>query len=284
MDDFKYLEYLEKVYTEDRVVDSYNIQWAPYHLYPSIYHVNGLPIHFDKNAKKILIAFSGGADSTMLTYMLCKLIEREKFETKIHMFTMIRFWNDKPWLTPMATDVFNWLQSKFPNIIVEQHWGFIPPPFELIPMEKIGIENNKANLDALVTQEYQNYLMQTYNYEWIYSGVTMNPPNLSKDQPVFRNEENVLNDIGSVIFSKALNPFGFLRKNFTMAQYQNYQLDELLALTRSCEANSFRLKNTSWNGNKYPPECGHCFFCKEKQWGKDNAAGFLMPDKGMSDV
>lgn len=59
-----------------------------------------------------------------------------------------------------------------------------------------------------------------------------------------------------------------------MAQYINYRLDDLLKLTRSCEISTAEIKE-HYN-TKYPPECGTCFFCQEKEWGKNNAEGFLL--------
>jgi hypothetical protein len=61
-----------------------------------------------------------------------------------------------------------------------------------------------------------------------------------------------------------------------MAQYHNYNQWDLLKLTRSCEADVAEYGEEYRYNRQYPPECGHCFFCKEKQWGLDNCKGFLL--------
>lgn len=277
MDDKHYLDYLEKGYTNQGFVKAYEAIWQ--RKYPEILKINGLPIHFDPNAKKILVALSGGADSSMLTYMLCKLIEREKLETKIYCYTMVRFWKEKPWLEPMSTDVYNWLKNKFPNIIMHQHIGFLPPVFETVPLGNLGIKTMlppMANCDVLVSVEYQTYLLESKGYEWVYSGTTMNPPLNTTDQPKFRDEKVIKDNWSWVIDGPSVNPFGLLRKNYTMAQYINYDLDELLQLTRSCEGDAQLFGDEYRHNGKYPPECGFCFFCEEKHWGLENSKGFLL--------
>ena len=274
MDDFKYLDYLELHYKKQDFIKQYETQ---YRRYPNVYRINGLPIHLDKHAKKILVAFSGGADSSLLLYMLCTLIKREKLKTKIDVYTMIRFWEQKPWLKPMAEDAFGYLKKQFPDIIGIQHWGFLPHEFETVPLKKLNLRNltlpAMAKCDVLITHDYQEYLIKSYNYEWVYSGTTMNPPIDNNQAPAFRNETVVKDNWDWVITGSCINPFGLLRKNYTMAQYVNYKLETLLKLTRSCEVSLFEIEDYK---TKYPPECGTCFFCQEKEWGKNNVEGFLL--------
>ena len=277
MDDFKYLDYLELHYKKQDFIKQYETQ---YRRYPNVYRINGLPIHLDKHAKKILVAFSGGADSSLLLYMLCTLIKREKLKTKIDVYTMIRFWEQKPWLKPMAEDAFGYLKKQFPDIIGIQHWGFLPHEFETVPLKKLNLRNltlpSMAKCDVLITHSYQVFLLETYKYDWVYSGTTMNPPIDNNQAPAFRNEKVVKDNWDWVITGSCINPFGLLRKNYTMAQYVNYKLETLLKLTRSCEGDIAQFGEEYRHNRQYPPECGHCFFCQEKEWGKNNAQGFLL--------
>ena len=50
MDDFEYLNYLDKSYANREFVNKFEDKWYP-RKYPSVYKINGLPIHFDKDAK-----------------------------------------------------------------------------------------------------------------------------------------------------------------------------------------------------------------------------------------
>ena len=51
MDDFKYLDYLELHYKKQDFIEQYEKIQYP-RRYPNVYRINGLPIHFDKHAKK----------------------------------------------------------------------------------------------------------------------------------------------------------------------------------------------------------------------------------------
>ena len=278
MDDKAYLKYLEQGYKDKTFIETYEKIFGKY---PEIHNINGLPIHFDPTAKNILISLSGGADSTVLTYMICDYIEKNNYATKVYCMTLVRFWKNKPWLTPMAKDVFNYLKERFPNIIQEQVWGFLPPEFEDVPLSRLQKPElfqrlpKEANCDVLVTVDFQDYVMKTYAIEWIYTGITMNPPFATEDEPTFRNEEFVKDNWNWAISGPAINPFGLLRKNFTMAQYKNYNLQDLLKLTRSCEGDVFEFGEAYLHIPTYPPECGHCFFCQEKKWAIENCNGFL---------
>lgn len=279
MDDKVYLDYLEQGYKHKKFVNSYELIFRKY---PEIHHINGLPIHFDPNAKNILISLSGGADSSILAYMLCDYIEKNNYNISVHFMTLVRFWKEKPWLENSGKNVYAYLKKRFPSICKDQHWGFLPPQFEDVPLTNLNKPAiftklpEKANCDVLVTIEFQEYLMNKLKIDFLYTGTTMNPPLNTEDQPTFRNEEYIKNKWEWALSGPCVNPFGLLRKNFTMAQYHNYNLWDLLELTRSCEADVFVFGEEYRHNGKTPPECGTCFFCKEKQWGLDNCEGFLL--------
>ena len=279
MDDKHYLDYLEAGYKDEQFIKTYEMIFRPY---PEIHRINGLPVHFDPNAKNLLVSLSGGADSSILTYMLCDYIEKNNYNNKIYCMTLVRFWKEKPWLAPMAEDVYNYLKARFPDIIQEQIWGFLPPEFEDVPLTRLGKEHlftklpREANCDVLCTLDFQEYVMYRYNIDLIYTGITMNPPFATDDEPTFRNEEFMKDNWDWAISGPAINPFGLLRKNYTMAQYHNYDQWDLLKLTRSCEGDIAEFGEENRRNRQYPPECGHCFFCQEKKWGLDNCNGFLL--------
>jgi hypothetical protein len=64
-----------------------------------------------------------------------------------------------------------------------------------------------------------------------------------------------------------------------MAQYKNFNIEDLLELTRSCEGSSTILDNKfgkdKWTSRGSDYVCGNCFFCSERQWGIDNSNIFL---------
>lgn len=253
--------------------------------YPEIQDINGLPFHFDPSFKRIGLSLSGGADSSLLFYILCKLIEETESNCKIMPITMVRFFDTKPWLKKPAKDVYAWMKERFPNIIEEHNWGFIPPDLEVVKLKNLQLphldmmlKTDLMFIDVLCTISYNEYLIKSEKLDYIYSGTTMNPPENFDHAPEFRNKHVVeKKGIDSVINGNAINPFTFITKDWIMAQYENYELYDLLKLTRSCEADT-RVLGKMWLhiDDKQPPACGMCFFCKERQWGIDNMEKFLI--------
>ena len=267
-----YLDYLYNGYTNADLVRGYESLWN--RPYPDVIQVNKFPIHFDKSAKKILVTLSGGADSAILFYMLAKLIFDLKIETKLYAVTVSRFYKTKPWLEISANKVFEYVKNKFPTVVIEQYWGFMPPTLETVTLKEINVKHIKGDYaDVLYMTEYQDYLIKKHNFDYVYSGTTMNPD--IENGPTFREPSQIKENWFWVVAGKSINPFGMLKKNFTIAQYHNYNVLDLFELTRSCEGDIKTFGNVYKDNNKIPPVCGECFFCKERKWGDDNKQEFL---------
>lgn len=276
-------EILKEKYSDQIYIKNYE----NYHgkKYPDFHNVNGLPIHFDTSFTEIGISLSGGADSSLLFYILCDLAEKTGSKVKIHATTMVRFYDTKPWLEKPAKDVFDWMKTRFPDIVGDHNWGFIPPDLEVVKMKKLGLRhlnnNYPADLmfcDVLCTVTYHDYLIKQKNWSFIYSGTTMNPPENYANAPEFRTVEVLeTHGIDTVVNATVINPFALVQKDWIMAQYKNFELQDLLPLTRSCEADA-KVLGEMWLDIKdqQPPACGQCFFCKERQWGSDNMDKFLV--------
>lgn len=276
-------ELLKEKYSDQLYIKNYE----NYHgkKYPDIHDVNGLPIHFDSSFKDIGISLSGGADSSLLFYILCDLAEKTNSKVKIHATTMVRFFDTKPWLEKPARDVYAWMKERFPNVVGEHDWGFIPPDLEVVKMKKLGLRHLNSMYatdlmfcDVLCTITYQQYLINRKKWSFIYSGTTMNPPENFENAPQFRTKEVLeQHGIDHVVNATVINPFALVQKDWVMAQYENFQLNDLLDLTRSCEADT-KVLGEMWMHieDEQPPACGMCFFCKERQWGIDNREKFLI--------
>jgi hypothetical protein len=273
------------------------------------YVINGVPIIFDKKDKDIAITLSGGADSTMLLYLLCTIIRSQALKTRIHCMTLLRFTEDRMYLEDVVTGVINYIKEKFPDIEIIQHWGFIPTALEMTPLSALeaGLRKTNAyaefelvmkrgaNADVFAVHAYSMYIRKKHNICWQYDGTTTNPEHTAdgKFTPVFRNPRTLdENDMrGAYTLSEWYNqadrlhttlvnsPFEFIQKNWVMAQYKNFGLEELLELTRSCEGSTTALNaihgegNWTTRGSDYV--CGYCFFCDERQWGIDASNIFL---------
>lgn len=273
------------------------------------YSINGVPIIFDKRNEDIAITLSGGADSTMLLFLLCNIIRTQELKTKIHCITLLRFTEDRMYLEDVVNGVVEWMRAKFPEIEILQHLGFIPTALEMTPLADLttgltrtGAINDfqevikrGATADVYAVNSYSVYIRRRYNIGWQYDGTTTNPEHSvgERSTPVFRNpRELTLADLRGActlteyygIDEKPNNtltnsPFEFIQKNWVMAQYKNFGIEDLLELTRSCEGSNIALNarfgkgNWTTRGSDYV--CGHCFFCDERKWGIDNSDIFL---------
>lgn len=272
---------LKQAYKDTKFVKEYE----SFHMrtYPDVLDVNGLPFHFPKNAKRIGLTFSGGADSTLLLFILANIVKEHNLETKIYPIHNIRFYDTKPWLSYMAEDAHRYLQDRFPSIIQDISFGFIAPELELVKISALDqphlkhlFDVDKTTCDVIVDWHYQQYMQKKLNLEYVYSGTTMNPPNEHKKAPKFRDSSVVKDNIKYVISASMINPFALITKDWIMAQYDNFELNELLSKTRSCEADK-NVLNLVWKiGDDYPPECGTCFFCEERKWGNNNKQQHLI--------
>jgi len=274
-------EHLTELYNNKELKDKWI--WKHKDFLPPTVIVNDLPIHFSSAFKRIGISMSGGADSTLLAYILLKLITENKIDCKLYPFHMVRFADTKPWLEYIARDVWNWLDKKFPGILQPLEYGFIPSDLETLPLSVVNPKNfenvdfTRCNTDVLITQRFKEYFVKKHNLRFVYSGTTTNPPfDNNLNAPQFREADQTNLNPELVIAPAMINPFALITKDWVMAQYENFQIPELLNLTRSCEADSLQLDIHKWNpGRVYPKPCGECFFCKERDWGIVNSSKYV---------
>lgn len=274
------IEKIKELYNNPVLIKQYQDKYEKD--FPEQHDIQGLPLLFDKDAKNILINFSGGADSTLLLYFLCKLIQEKNFKTKVYPVTYLRFADTKPWLEKVVVNVYNYFKLNFPDIIQEQLWGFVPTEFETVKISKLEnpqldaeFPSTEMHCDVLCTLRYQEYIMRKYKIDYVYSGTTTNPSDFIEGEPAFRNISINIENISWALQGPAINPFAFIKKNWVLSQYQKLHLNDLLGITRSCSADTKLLGAEYLYNNQIPHECGICFFCKEKQWAKENMKEFI---------
>lgn len=278
------MDHLYKLYTDLEFVNFYKKYHAK--AYPDLHIINGLPIHFSSNFERIGLSMSGGADSSLLFYILCKLIEETNSQCKIYPITMIRGYKSKPWDEVVQTNVYNWFKTRFPNIVQDHYKGFIPPDFELVPISRLNLSHlnvrygsvaDVTNTDVICTVDFLDYMHTKYKLDYVYSGTTTNPTEINNTgAPKFRNKENMKLNVHKVISKTEIDPFALITKEWIVAQYYNYQILDLFDLTRSCDSDANTIgKDTLLTPDVVPPPCGVCFFCKERQWAIDNKDKYL---------
>lgn len=245
-----------------------------------LYTVNVDDVRFpiNHNWKNVLVMLSGGADSACLTYILCKIIQEKKLKIKINVVSGIRVWKSRPWAADVSEDVYNWLKKAFPKIIGKRHTIFVPTYFE---HSNLGNAFDGRPGEAIVLSEYVEYLCNTLGYDAVYNATTQNPTNYEGDRMEGRDASNA--EILCSAHEKywKLGPLKTTTKKWVIKQYKKYNILDLLRTTRSCEGDAYlvdTMYGLDWQWyekGKEVPECGKCFWCKEKEWAlKENKIEF----------
>lgn len=109
------------------------------------------------------------------------------------------------------------------------------------------------------------------------SGITSNPKvevvmedsrgkirNITKDGL----PDRVTNNAPQMLFGsdgqRFYHPFVNVDKRFVAAMYKKYNVEDLLDLTRSCEA--IPSEDAPFDPNFEKTPCGHCWWCLERKW------------------
>lgn len=250
-----------------------------------LHYVNKLPIPFDMSWNKIGIAVSGGADSALLAYILCSLIAENNLSTEVHVISNIRGWKSKPWQRQNSLEVFQYLQSSFPNVRFQRHENFVPPEFEWADkgptlVDEYGKQVSGDNIELRAFAEYVGF---HHSLDAYYNAVTHNPKNteLPSAMPT-RNLEANLDTSRLMIMTHmnllACHPFRFVDKSWIMSTYIQLDKLDLFNITRSCEGDKsvrpevfFDLDYKTYKPGDSVPICGRCFWCKERAWAWENA-------------
>ena len=206
----------------------------------------------------ICLWMSGGADSTMLAFLLAKTIKDYGLNLKILPISFKR--DDKPWNLWTAANVIerieNILDLKKGEIFLNHNFC------------DFGDYRQKLT-HSIKLKNHISLLKDNKLITITYNGLTHNPdplpPELENKREVIRdvspkeylNEKIKKHDFEEEIISK---PFLFLDKSFIANLYNKHNLlESLLPYTRSCEGFA---KNTKFFKNS----CKTCWWCKERNW------------------
>lgn len=238
-----------------------------------------LDIPLDKKWKRIGVNLSGGADSALLTYLLCKIIDENQLETQIDIVTFQRCWETRPWQGYIAQQVYMWLLNNFPSIISKRHLCYIPPELE---HGVIGPIVDGRSGDQIIVGSYNKYAAWHYKLEAVYNATSKNPDNLREDRMRNRDKDAVqghvkdLWDVNPRVQSVFVHPFRFVKKDWIVAQYHINEIIDLYKITRSCEGDINHHDNVreacghfkDYHEGMHIPECGQCWWCEERSWAE----------------
>lgn len=234
---------------------------------PIMYDDVSLPI--DPNWKRVGISLSGGADSALLAYLVCSNTDAE-----IHIVTQIRCWKTRPWQEYGSEQVYNWLVSRFPNLKFKRHTNFIPPDLEW-GREGPNILDEYGRLKSgnqIILRSYNEYIGHKEKFNAWFAAVNKNPDIKIEGALEDRNEGHVppvMEHMGVAV----CHPFVYTMKDWIIQKYYDLDILDLLNLTRSCEGDRIDypevfgdLDYKTYTPGQAVPECGKCFWCKEREW------------------
>jgi len=234
-----------------------------------IFHnIDGVDIPIDHSWKSIAISLSGGADSALLSYLLCSLIK----DQEIHVISHIRMWKTRPWQSDNSRDVYDWLRKRFPDLKFYRHLNFIAPDIEYgnigpIIKDEYGkmVSGDNAQIRA-----FSEYICFNHEIDAYFNAVTRNPKNVDfsgmPERDIDPNDNNQHLRIIQHMDKWALHPFRFTEKDWVIKQYKRLNIDDLLDITRSCEGEFPNIDYITYKSGQHVPTCGKCFWCKEKEW------------------
>jgi len=237
------------------------------------FNINGVEIPFDKNWKNVAISVSGGADSALLTYLICDHIRTHQLEyITVHVISNIRCWKTKPWQQYDCRKVYNWFVQHFELINFVRHENFIAPDLEYAVTGPSLIDEygKQVSGDNIQIRAFAEYICHLNHVDAHYNAVTKNPSNVDfvgmpeRDiEPTAQNQHlRIMKHMGRW----AIHPFRFIEKSWIIKQYLRLHLEGLLDITRSCEGELENLDYKTYQPNQHVPICGKCFWCREREW------------------
>ena len=239
---------------------------------------DGLNIPFNPDWKKIAVNVSGGADSCLLTYLLCKHIEENNIDCKVDILTHQRVWTVRPWAGPVSLNVFNKLKETYPNIIDNRITNYIPPELEHSTLGNI-VDGRSG--DQITVQSFNDFISAQNDYNAIFNATTKNPTMENPTEDRMRNRDHKafgLDEFICVYFNYwQCMPFIATEKDWVVKQYKDLDILDLYNTTRSCEGDGrdggVLLGKDYWwykyNSDKPVETCGKCFWCVERKWAED---------------
>lgn len=226
-------------------------------------------INIPEGCKTIGLMMSGGADSSMLCYLLSKEIIENNLDVKIQPLTWRRTYpaeRPKDWNIKQVQKVLSTIDLLLGTDDV------VKPQHVFIPAEK-GEPIEDRKLEAAEWDRMKVEARDKLGVDVIFYGTTSNPPydemvkhGLLEEREVHRDKSSKVNSTGkpkgeqspSKISTKS--PFLSIDKSVLRELYiQNGVLDTLEKSTKSCEG--------IWQDTEnYTKPCGKCWWCRERKW------------------
>ena len=220
---------------------------------------------------RVFLALSGGTDSAMILYLLCKY----QPDWKIICHTGIDKHKD-PWVGEYASEIVGFMQNKFPNVeIIHEQYKFDsldPITLYYAKKEWDAIEDKsvlptaQGYSKAFASQDLKSKLRIKYDIKLSIHGITANPPMEVQKKLGFdkvaepRRNKTYKEETWKKSGKMHYRPFVNVDKKFVSDLYKQFNLmDDLFPLTMSCIGFE---KET----NYFTEPCKECYWCHEKKW------------------
>ena len=225
-----------------------------------------MELYLNPNWQRIGISLSGGADSALLAFLICS-----QSNADIHFNTQIRMWKTRPWAEYVADEVVNWFKENFTNQFYH-HKNLVPPELEE-PTEYL-IEDEYGKMkpgNRIILRSHNEYIANKFNLDALYGGINLNPDIEFDGRVEERDQGHILPHFvhdGIDI----CHPFVYTKKDWIIKQYYKHNILDLFDITRSCEGEFEDLNYKTYTPGQEVPECGECFWCKEREWAIEQAS------------
>lgn len=198
------------------------------------------------NNQTIGISMSGGADSTMLCYLIANTIDKKSLNIEIQPYNGYDLWCSSD--SAGLPEIITYLQNKFPSVKI--HW-----PISVVFDTKGSVEKG-SDKNSYIRPLIEKLVANGFIDEVIHA-VCLGPPVSVQETfggwGIFRQPGHTL---WEEIEKPANNaPFINIDKRFIVQCYYDFGLETLLEKTNSC---------TEPVGN-----CGECWWCQERKWAKN---------------
>lgn len=214
-----------------------------------------IPVKF----KKIAINCSGGADSSILLFLTVKyLIENKRNDVELNVLTCSNDFKHR-WNGRKAANVINYVIDKTDFKNFNMHYVYY-----------------RDKQDEKYFNEVEFDLFQDKKIDLVISGLTANPPYKTFVENI--NGETINLDDKALPERNSINqptwmvtdnmywytPFRNVNKKFISFLYKEFNIEDMIDMTRSCE--SVPKSDQKYNKNFEEQPCGKCWWCLERKW------------------
>lgn len=219
-------------------------------------------INFDIPEKfnKILVNCSGGADSTILLYIIIDyLMKNNRRDARVNVTTCANDYKHR-WNARKTADVINWIIDYTGYDNFDMHYTYY-----------------RSRQDHKYFHEIERNLLRDKRVDLIVSGITSNPLTETTvrdktgkevdllvtgltDRNIGEDEKDFKEGAGYAYYK----PFHRVDKKFISSMYRQYNVMPLFDITRSCEA--VPDSDAAFDPEFEKQPCGTCWWCLERKW------------------